>query len=153
MKTSDMTKDQATALRAAHNHEVKHLTRMTRHELAAIEIQEGPAHLLGGPVTKDQLIAAIIERRYPIARQNEAAHVIGHHSYKWTACNWCHDDDGTHAGHLCECDRHTETDCTTCGRMAAFHFSATYTDGLGRPVLTDHGNMGHPYAGAMQAGV
>jgi hypothetical protein len=144
--TSEMTRDFALALRAACNHDVRLLTSKTRHELAAIELQEGPTHLLGGPVTKDELIRAIIERRYPSARQNEAAHVIGHDTYRWTACNWCHGDDGTHGGHLCECDRHTETDCTTCGRMAAFHFTTRHSD---PPVLIDHGGMGHPYTGAM----
>jgi hypothetical protein len=148
MITSDMTKDQATALRAARNQEVKNLARKSRHELAAIEINEGPVHLLGGPVTKDELIAAIIERRYPIARQNEASHVIGHPGRGWTACDWCHDDDGTHAGHPCECGRHAETDCTTCGRMAVFHFSITRQQG-GRWSFTDHGNMGHLYTGAL----
>ena len=148
MKQSEMTRDEAAALRAAAGAEVRLLSRKSRHELAAIEIQEGPVHLLGGPVTKDELISAIIERRYPAARQNEATHVIGHPGRGWTACDFCHDDDGTHAGHPCECDRHGETDCTTCGRMAVFHFTITRQQG-GRWILTDHGNMGHPYTGAM----
>jgi hypothetical protein len=148
--TSDMTKGQAHALRAAHASEARALTRMTRHELAVIERCDLAARdierIMGGPASKDELIGAILEMRYPAARQNEAVHVLGHDSRGWSACNFCHDGDGTHDGHLCECDRRAETDCQVCGKMAAFHFSST-SQPSGRPVLTDHGHMGHAYVG------
>jgi hypothetical protein len=150
-----MNLTEARTLREAHNAYVKRLARMTRGALAileAIEMREhDQTHLLGGPVTRDELIAALVELRYPAAKRNEAIHVIGHDSHGFTACNFCHDDDGTHAGSLCECDRWPETACTVCGRMAAFHFSTTYTRGSSeRPTLTAHTLLGHTYQGRIQ---
>jgi hypothetical protein len=89
-----MTRDEAAALRAAEGAEVRLLSRKSRHELAAIEASEGAArgltHLFGGPSSKDALIRAILEFRYPQARQNEAAHVLGHNpGERWSACEWC----------------------------------------------------------------
>jgi hypothetical protein len=150
-----MNETQARTLREAHDAYVKRLSRRTlpalhgdyRNELAA----NGRQLLMGGPVTRDELISALAELRYPAAKLNEASHVIGHQARGWSACNFCHDDDGTHSGSLCECDRWAETACTVCGRMAAYHFSTTYTHGgTARPTLTDHGRLGHAYQGRIR---
>lgn len=97
VKTSDMSRDFAAALRAAHASDVRALSRMSRHELAALEQYEGPEHIMGGPVTKDELINAIANRRYPIARQNEAIHVLTHTGGGWSACEWCQCQETRHA--------------------------------------------------------
>lgn len=96
--TSDMSKDFAHALQAARDSDVRALSRMTRHELAALERSElaaiGREHIFGGPVTKDELLSAIVNMRYPIARQNEAIHVLHHDPQPgqvgtWSACKFC----------------------------------------------------------------
>jgi hypothetical protein len=150
-----MNETEARTLREGHNAYVKRLSHMSRAALAELELQElrdrGIVRMMGGPVTRDEFIWSLCELRYPSTALNEAAHVIGHQARGWSACNFCHDDDGTHNGHLCECDRHTETDCTACGKMAAFHFSVTFGDCARgeRPILTDHRRLGHAYQGRM----
>jgi len=94
VKQSEMTRDEAAALRAAAGADVSALARKTRHELVVIERSEAAAHniehLFGGPSTKDELIRAICEFRYPTDRQNEATHVLHHNpGERWSACEWC----------------------------------------------------------------
>lgn len=89
-----MTREHAAALRAAAGADVAVLSRKSRHELAAIWQSELAARntesLFGGPRTKQELIGAISELRYPIARQNEATHVLGHQpGERWSACEFC----------------------------------------------------------------
>jgi len=111
--TSDMSKDFANALLAAHDADVRALSRMTRHELAVLERSElaarGTERIMGGPVTKDELINAITNMRYPIARQNEAIHVLHHDPQPgqvgtWSACEWC----------ACQVTRHAHNDRLNC---------------------------------------
>lgn len=147
-----MNLTEARVLREAHNAYVKRISRMTRAQLRDAEradlADRGIVREYGGPVTRDELISALCELHYPAAKLNEAIHVIGHDTRDWPACNFCHDDDGLHAGHLCECDRWAETACTVCGRRAAFHFSTTHMRAE-RPILTDHGMQGHLYQGRL----
>lgn len=94
VKTSDMSKDFADALRAARDSDVRALSRMTRHELVVLERAElaaaGFERLAGGPTSKQELISEIVNRRYPIARQNEAIHVLHHQPGEvWSACEFC----------------------------------------------------------------
>lgn len=150
-----MTDTQARTLREAHNAYIKQMARMPVAKLAAFYAadlaDQGRQIVFGGPRTRDELMRALGELHYPAAKLNEAVHVTGHDTHGYTACNFCHDDDGTHNGSLCECDRHVETDCTVCGRMAAFHFSTTYhRGGDQRPTLRDHGMLGHEYQGVMR---
>jgi hypothetical protein len=144
-----MNETEARTLREAHNAYVKRLSRMSRYNLEhayrADLADRGRQVISGGPVSKDDLIAALCDLHYPVAKLNEATHTLYHTPGATnSACELCHDDDGLHAGYLCECSRHRETDCASCGQMMAFHFSTTYTPG-DRPVLTEHGHLGHAY--------
>ena len=84
--TSTMTRDQAEALRAAHDTEAKLLNRKPKYELVAIYQSEGGYG--GGTWSKDDLLGSILEKRFPMARQNEAIHVL-HHDVTWPDCQWC----------------------------------------------------------------
>ena len=145
-----MNETEARTLREAHNAYVKRLSRQSRLALAVIYrddlADQGRALVSGGPLTRDELISALCELHYPAAKLNEAGHVLYHDSHGYTACELCHDSDGTHDGHLCECNRWPETACLVCGRSAAFHYSSTYR-GDQRPTLTPHDRLGHFYQG------
>jgi hypothetical protein len=144
-----MNETEARTLRAAADAYVRRMNAKSRAVLAQTYRDDmaelGRVTVFGGPVTRDELLSALVELHYPAAKQNEAIHVIGHQARGWSACNHCHDDDGTHDGHLCQCDRADETACTTCDQQAQFHFSTINT--TGRPILLDHGHLGHPYTG------
>lgn len=77
-----MNQDQARILREAHDGYVRSIARMPkatlanmyRNELAAL----GSMSLYGGPASKDELVAALVELRYPLAKLNESVHVLYH---------------------------------------------------------------------------
>ena len=89
-----MTPDEAHAYRAAHDAEVKALAKMTRAQLATLETaglrDAGQVRIMGGPASKDELIRAIIDRKYPREQMNLASHVLYHKpGERWSACQIC----------------------------------------------------------------
>ena len=93
--TATMTRDQASALRTAHDTDAKLLNSKTKAELVAIERSElaaaGRTRAYGGPVTRQEYLSAILNLRYPITRLNEAIHVLHHQPgiVGSSACQWC----------------------------------------------------------------
>lgn len=88
MTTTTMTRQEAQGLRDARDHDVTNLTRKPKFELVAIYQSEGGFG--GGTWSKDQLVGAIAEKRYPIARYNEAGHVLFHGpDLVNSACEFC----------------------------------------------------------------
>jgi hypothetical protein len=92
--TSTMTRDEAQALRTAHDTDARLLSRKPKYELVAIERSElaaaGRERIFGG-MSKDELVASILALRgFGIERMNEATHVLHHQpGEKWSACGWC----------------------------------------------------------------
>ena len=84
--TSTMTREHAEALRAARAHEARLLSRKPKHELVAIYQSEGGFG--GGTWSQGDLISSILEKCYPVARENEAIHVL-HHKATWPDCEFC----------------------------------------------------------------
>lgn len=89
MTTSTMTRGHAEALRTARGAEATLLSRKPKYELVAIYQSEGGYG--GGTWSKQDLLGAILEKRYPLARENEAIHVLHHQPGEIgsTACEWC----------------------------------------------------------------
>lgn len=77
-----MNETQARTLREAHDGYVRSIYRKPKTQLAAMYRDEQAAHgiqtLYGGPATKDELVSALTELRYPLARMNESVHVLYH---------------------------------------------------------------------------
>jgi len=100
-----MSVEQARLFRAAHEGEVRALNRKTIGQLREIHRAElagrGAEILFGGPSGKDELMAAILEFRYPMAQLNETTHILYHNPGEcWSACKFCH----PHAGADCDCE-------------------------------------------------
>jgi hypothetical protein len=98
------TAESALVYRKAHDVRVKKLYRMTMPTLRDIEqahlARQGYQRVFGGPVSKDELISAILAVEYPADRMNETTHVLYHKPGEtWSACEWCH----PHNGAMCEC--------------------------------------------------
>jgi hypothetical protein len=74
--TDDMTREHAAALRQAASDEARNLSRKTKIEL--VTIYQSCGGYGGGTWSKQDLTAAIMEIRYPVARQNQASHVLHH---------------------------------------------------------------------------
>ena len=113
-----MNETEARTLREAHNAYVRFLDGISRYRLAAelveLETERGIIHLYGGPSTRDELISALCEIRYPAAKLNEAGHVLWH-SYGAvnSACKLCH-GQGNHDDLNCDCGAvslHAECAC------------------------------------------
>lgn len=99
MKTAPaltMTRDEATAFRAAHDRTVTELWRKSRTALAALELTElratGADRVFGGPYSKDELVRAILDLRgYTTSKLNETTHILYHSpGVINSACEWCH---------------------------------------------------------------
>lgn len=151
-----MNETEARMLREARRIYIRRIDTKSRAWLAeayrADLADQGRQILFGGPSTRNELIAALVELHYPDAKMYEAIHITGHTARGFTACEHCHDDDGTHAGHLCDCERHADTDCTAPGCQhprAAFHFSTTHMGPGRRPILHPHESLGHVYQGPL----
>jgi hypothetical protein len=90
--TAGMTAAEARALRLAHDDAARRYGRMPKAKLAAAYrkalAERGQEILLGGPASKDELVAAILGLDYPIARLNEAIHVAWHDT-AWPGCPHC----------------------------------------------------------------
>jgi len=89
-----MDREHAAALIAAHDADVRLLSRKPKYELVAIETMElraaGMERLFGGPVSKDEFLSSILDLRFPRERQDEARHVLGHLPDEvWSACQFC----------------------------------------------------------------
>jgi hypothetical protein len=73
---------QARTIREAHDGYVKSIYRKPKATLASMYRQELAArgyHLLyGGASSKDELISALVELRYPLAAMNLSVHVLYH---------------------------------------------------------------------------
>jgi hypothetical protein len=88
-----MNETEARTLREAHNAYVKRINRKTlpalkgdyRNDLA----DRGIIQAYGGPVSRDEVISALCELHYPIAKLNEAIHVIAHAGELWPDCPFC----------------------------------------------------------------
>lgn len=87
--TSTMTREQAQALRTARDTDAKLLSRKPKHELVAIYQSEGGFG--GGTWSKQDLTGSILSKRFPVARQNEAIHILWHEGSAGhnTACEFC----------------------------------------------------------------
>lgn len=99
-----MTPDEARELRKDCDDYVAFWSRQPKRALANIYrlllAEQGRQLLGGGPVTKDEYLSAITGIRFPVARRNEANHVLYHRpGESWPACEWCH----PHAGAECQC--------------------------------------------------
>ena len=92
--------------RGAYAKRVSRLSRATlatdyRAELA----DRGMSLLYGGPATKDELLTAIINLRYPVAKINEATHVLYHSSdFPNEVCAYCNPDPCPACGALEACE-------------------------------------------------
>lgn len=84
---STMTRDQAAALITARGTDAKLLGRKPKHELVAIYQSEGGFG--GGTWAKGDLVSSILGKRFPMARQNEATHVLHHEGGGFSACEFC----------------------------------------------------------------
>lgn len=88
-----MDQTEARTYRAAYAAAVKRYSKMTKAQLrtedaAALEAR-GMQRLYGGPQSKDELIADILELRgYTAAKEHEAIHTLGHDT-PWPDCGHC----------------------------------------------------------------
>jgi hypothetical protein len=77
-----MNETQARTIREAHDGYVKSIYRKPKATLATMYRQEladrGMYSLFGGPMSKDELMSALVELRYPLAAMNESVHVLYH---------------------------------------------------------------------------
>lgn len=99
-----MTEAEARNFRIGHDALVRKLSRMSRGELARLELAElrkaGRERLFGGPHSKDELIRAITSYSFPLEQLNESIHVLYHRGgIGSSACKDCH----PHAGGACDC--------------------------------------------------
>jgi hypothetical protein len=105
------TAEEAAMFRAAHSAYVGRVSRMSRGRLADLHradlAEQGRQILFGGPVTKDELVRALVELHYPTARLNMTTHVLHHGEADWSACEYC----AVEAGRCVPCVRA----CCPCG--------------------------------------
>lgn len=77
-----MNEIQARTLREAHDGFVSRISRMTKAQLGSLYrgdlVERGQTVVYGGPASKDELISALVELRYPLAQMNESIHVLYH---------------------------------------------------------------------------
>ncbi len=105
MPATPMTAEQAREYRAAHDQAARELTRMSARALLGLQaVRDRAAGFTrrGGPkMTKHELVCELLERDFPVARINEAGHVLFHKAGIGgsSACEWCH----PHGGGRCDC--------------------------------------------------
>lgn len=89
---STMTHGQAQTLRAAYDGAIKQYTKMTKTQLSMAitdEMADRGVYRVFGHLSKDELIAGILDLRgYTVAKLNEAIHVIAHDP-RWPDCPHC----------------------------------------------------------------
>lgn len=89
-----MTRRQANKLFAEYGQAMRDLSASRRADLAAryaqILADRGVEIVSGGPRTKDELIMAIRDVRYPAELLDEMTHVLYHEPGSvWSACGYC----------------------------------------------------------------
>lgn len=99
-----MTREQADRIFTEHGQALREIAATRKGELESMYRDEldarGMRLLAGGPRTKDELIRAILDFRYPRAQLDEVTHLIYHQdSDGWSACEHCH----PHGGGRCDC--------------------------------------------------
>jgi hypothetical protein len=87
---------QARTIHKAYDSYVKSIHRQTKAQLADAYRGEladrGQILAYGGPASKDELISALIELRYPRAMMNETIHVLYHQDFISSVCAYCNPD-------------------------------------------------------------
>lgn len=146
-----MTVEQAAAFRAAYAADLAVLNRKTKAELVAIERSELAARnrerIYGGPVTKAEYLSSILEMRWPVARSNEASHVLNHGPGEtWSGCQWCQCQvtwtDGNGYLHQCEQAPHPAGGMHSHGQV--FYFSTDPVANARCAVCNRDGHRGLP---------
>lgn len=130
-----ISRDAAAARHAAQGAYARKLSNRSRValrvEYAAELADRGQAILAGGPVTRDELVGALLRLRYPATEQAMVTHVLYHDTPGWSACAWCGGEDATDAERA-----EVEPEdaplvqrryVTCCGRMVAANVGATIT--------------------------
>ena len=89
-----MNETQARTIREAHDGYVKSIYRKPKAALAQMYRSEladrGQYILFGGPSSKDELVSALVELRYPLVKMNESVHVLYHvDGITNDICEWC----------------------------------------------------------------
>jgi len=116
-----MNETQARVLREAANSYTKFVYSKPKSQLAELYQTElaavGQSVLYGGPTTKDDLAAALIELRYPRAKMNESIHVLYHRNgITNDACEGCNPDPCPKCGALYGCKYSNEHGAIVNGR-------------------------------------
>ena len=81
-----MTETEAAQFRNDRAQRARDLHRMTKARLAVIAAR----HTFYDAMSKDELVTACLNARYPLALEHEAIHVQHHKDATlWSACEWC----------------------------------------------------------------
>ena len=102
------TAEDALAYRQARSKRAKALNRQTAPTLRDAVRSAG---LIFGDLSKDELVAAVLEVEYPLALEHEAIHILHHRDWQNSACEWC-------APVVPGLAEHTEAACDTIARAA-----------------------------------
>jgi hypothetical protein len=93
MNNELMSKTAAELFQREHDASARTLTRMTKTALRSRFIndlaEDGMQSLSVNNYSKDELISAILNLSFPIAKLNEAIHVRYHDEWKNDACDYC----------------------------------------------------------------
>lgn len=85
-----MNETQARVFREAHDHYVKTISRKSKTQLVTLTDQEMTVYGGTRHWSKDELVSALVELRYPLAKLNESIHVLYHvDGITNDVCEWC----------------------------------------------------------------
>ena len=104
------TAEDAIAFRQACDKRMKALYRKTVPALRQLHRAQAQ-YVIGGPVTKEEFVSAILEREYPVALLNETTHVLYHRGAWNSACEHC------------------DSRCANCGHLIGQHYGSNGGDG------------------------
>jgi hypothetical protein len=102
-----MTAEQARDFRIAHDQAARELTRMSKTSLLGLQaVRDRAAGFTrkgSPPMSKHELVCELLEHSFPVAKINEAGHVLYHKAGIGgsSACEWCH----PHGGGRCDCTK------------------------------------------------
>lgn len=104
-----MNETQARTFFEARTAYIQRINRSTKAELASIYREDmreqGRQIIFGGPSTKAELINALVELHYPLAKVNEATHVLYHSAdFPNEVCAWCDPHPCPTCGAIDVCD-------------------------------------------------
>lgn len=103
-----MNETQARTFFEARSGYTQRISRNTKAALATLysvdQAERGVTTVFGGPATKQELISALVELHYPLAKMNEASHVLYHGEYANDACAYCNPDPCPVCGALEACE-------------------------------------------------